>query len=37
MMDLYLTNEEVDNFLQLINLNREDCSVDYLQKSLSTQ
>ena len=32
MMDFYLTNEEVDNFLRLINLNREDCSVDYLQK-----
>ena len=31
-MDFYLTNEEVDNFLRLINLNREDCSVDYLQK-----
>ena len=32
MMDFYLKNEEVDNFLRLINLNREDCSVDYLQK-----
>ena len=31
-MDFCLTNEEVDNFLQLINLNREDCSADHLQE-----